>query len=239
MTPAIHTAPREQQPSSLRLVLVMGVIGLAASVLLVATYRITLPYVEANRQAYLEAAVFDVLPRTASKVTLTNDDGTLVPVVPNRRGGLRLHAGYDETGALTGVAIEAQGQGFQDIVKILIGYDPGCACIVGMKVLESKETPGLGDKIDTDDRFQSNFDALDVRLSSDDLTLLHHVTMVKKGADREPWQIEAITGATISSRAVTDIIDAAVRDVLPLIRRNLDRLQSRPWDADSESEEAR
>ena len=53
--------------------------------------------------------------------------------------------------------LTAAAQGYADVVRVLYGYDPACACIVGMTVLESKETPGLGDKIDTDPDFLLNF----------------------------------------------------------------------------------
>ena len=215
-------APNIAEPSGLKMIAVMGLIGLGASILLVATYRTTLPYVEANRQAYLEQAVFDVLPRTSRKATFTVEKGVVEPLVSKEQPGVRVHAGYDSLGTLTGIAIEARGQGFQDVLKILIGYNPACECVVGMKVLESKETPGLGDKIETDERFRSNFDSLDVRLSPDGRKLVEKVILVKKGEKHEAWQIEAITGATISSRAITSIIDASAADLLPVIRANLD-----------------
>ncbi len=76
-----------------------------------------------------------------------------------------VYAGYDENDKLVGVAVEASGQGFADILRILYGYDPDKQKIVGFYVLESKETPGLGDKIEKDLNFLANFKALDVSLS--------------------------------------------------------------------------
>lgn len=216
----------QKEPGSARMVAVMGAIGLISSVLLVATYQVTLPYVEANREAYLEAAVFDVLPGAVHRIGFAPDGhGGLARLEAGATRGLRLFAGYDADGRLVGVAVEAKGQGFQDVLRILYGYVPACACVVGMKVLESKETPGLGDKIEKDAAFLANFDSLDVRLAPDGQRLLHGVGLVKQGAEREAWEIAAITGATISSRAIATIINSSAAEVLPLIETNLDVLR--------------
>lgn len=208
------------------MVLVMGSVGLIASVLLVATYQLTIPQIELNRQAFLEQAVLEVLPGAASFEPFSpTPSGDLAPVAEGQDPDLTLYAGYDSTGTLVGVAIEAQGQGYADVVRILYGYSPSCSCVIGMKVLESKETPGLGDKIGKDPAFMDNFEALDVQLGPDGETLANEVALVKHGAKTEDWQIEAITGATISSKAVTDIIRASTEALLPMIQRNVSTLQ--------------
>jgi electron transport complex protein RnfG len=93
-----------------------------------------------------------------------------------------------------------------------------------MKVLESKETPGLGDKIGKDPAFLANFDALDVTLGDDRQALRHAIEVVKAGAKQQPWQIDAITGATISSKAVGRMLGESGRAWLPIIQRNLPTL---------------
>lgn len=220
------------EASSTRMVLVMGAVGLIASFLLVATYVLTAPYIAANRAALLEEAIFDVLPGSTQKVVFElTDEGEFVLVESNDAEGRHLYAGYDENSRLIGVAIEAEGQGFQDKLRLIYGYMPECECVVGMQVLESTETPGLGDKIETDEAFQSNFDSLDVRLETGGRTLLHDVTLVKRATETRPWEIAAITGATISSEAVAEIIDESAAELLPHIQRNLDQLRRGMSDA--------
>ncbi len=65
-----------------------------------------------------------------------------------------------------------------------------------------RETPGIGDKILTDKDFLANFNALDVQLNADLTALANEVKTVKHGTKTEPWQVDAISGATITSRAV-------------------------------------
>lgn len=219
---------KTSETSGTRMVLVMGMIGLIASVLLVGTYRLTEPRIAANRAAYLERAVFDVLPGAVRKATFVVT-GTGVSVAADETASQeRLFAGYDGEGRLVGVAVEAHGQGFQDVLKILYGYVPDCQCIVGMKVLETKETPGLGDKIEKDPAFLANFEALDATLNASADALGRRIGLVKHGQKSHPAEIEAITGATVSSRAVADILHASASRFVPLISKNLADLQHPP-----------
>ena len=89
---------------------------------------------------------------------------------------------------------------------MLYGYSPQREAVVGMQVLASKETPGLGDKIEKDPAFLANFRALDVALAADGQSLAHPVSVVKSGAKTSPWQIDGITGATISSKAIGNML---------------------------------
>ena len=43
--------------------------------------------------------------------------------------------------------------GYQDTIRVIYAYSFADRAIVGMQVLESKETPGLGDKIEIDADF--------------------------------------------------------------------------------------
>jgi len=203
------------------MVVVMGSVGLIASAILVTTFRITTPYIEANRRTYLENAILDVIPGAVRFSSFEIADDAVVPATEPRG----LYAGFDSSGTLAGIAIEAQGQGYQDVIRLLYGYSPACECVVGMKVLESKETTGLGDKIEKDHVFQSNFDALQVKVDELGSALLMNIELVKRGAKTHPWEIEAITGATVSSRAVTRIMGESAERVIPLLRQNLDELK--------------
>ena len=78
-----------------------------------------------------------------------------------------------------------------------------------MEILDSRETPGLGDKIYKDAVFVANFS---------NLVADPEIVTVKKGTRSAPNEVDAITGATISSKAVVRIINegqARWRDKLP------------------------
>ncbi|NIW37929.1 MAG: FMN-binding protein, partial [Gemmatimonadetes bacterium] len=69
----------------------------------------------------------------------------------------RVYVGYDGDGRRVGVAVVGAEPGFQDVIRLIFGYDPATGEVLGMKVLESKETPGLGDKIEKDSTFVREF----------------------------------------------------------------------------------
>jgi electron transport complex protein RnfG len=112
-------------------------------------------------------------------------------------------------GQLAGWVVKTAGQGYADKIEMLIGLDPMIEKITGIFVLDQKETPGLGNKIVTDEwRAQFLAKSTDQPLAT------------VKGQASAGNEIDAITGATISSKAVTDIINAAVKNLRnPLIEK--------------------
>jgi electron transport complex protein RnfG len=223
--PSSPSATVDDSPGGTRMILAMGGIGLIAAVLIVMTYHATFPVIERNKAVALERAIFEVVPGATSKKTFARAGGELRALGAGEDAVETYYACYGEGGELVGVAVEASGQGFQDVIRVLYGYAPGRGCVVGMKVLESKETPGLGDKIMKDPRFRANFDALDARLGEDGSTLAHAIELAKKGEKTDAWQVEAITGATISSRAIASILRESTAVAVPLIRKNMGVLE--------------
>ncbi len=219
-------APDEiPQINSTRLLIAMGSVGFIAGILIVFTFQFTLPIIKANEKAYLDQSIFEVVANTAYKKVFTPDEnGLLVPIAEDSEEPYKIFACYDTTHQLTGVVVEASGQGFQDVIRLIYGYDPRKEAIIGMKVLQSTETPGLGDKIITDDKFLSNFAHLDVSLDESGERLKAPITMVK-GERENDHQVSAITGATISSRAVTRMIAKSTTINVPLIKKNLKVLE--------------
>jgi electron transport complex protein RnfG len=139
-------------------------------------------------------------------------------------GGVKFFAAYDEGGKLAGIAAEGGAKGYADTVRIMFGYQPDCQCVVGIGVVAMRETPGIGDKIITDKDFLANFVSLDVKLTGDLSALANEVKAVKHGAKTNPWQIDAISGATITSRAVGKAINDSAQALLPRLVPNLDKL---------------
>jgi len=219
--PPPAAAVAEDQPGSLRMVLTMGGIGLFCGILIVLSFQLTLPIITVNKARALEKAIFDVIPAATSKVTFKQVGDKLEPLEGDDPIAIKYYAGYNDEGQLVGVALEAAGMGFQDIVSVLYGYSPACKCVVGFKVMASKETPGLGTKIETDPAFLANFEALDVALAPDGTGIANPVILVKPGKKTGMWQVESITGATISSQAIANIFEKSTADRIPVIEKNL------------------
>ena len=219
---AVPQAPRTETWAMFRTLVSVSALS---GVLIVLVFQWTLPAIKANHAAALQAAVFHVLPGVTRVVPFRlQNDGTLERLTGEDERSPKVYAGYTEGGRLAGVAIPARGQGYQDVIKVIYGYDLERQTIVGMKVLESKETPGLGDKIGNDREFLANFQALDVTLADDGGELSHAIQVVKRGAKQQAWQIDAITGATISSKAIGRMLNESARAWLAIVRKNRPRL---------------
>lgn len=198
-------------------------VGLVCGLLIVGVFIGTGPAIRANQAAALQAAIFEVLPSATKSASFApREDGGFEAVSEATPAGPRVHAGYDDEGRLVGLAIEGAAMGYADVIRVLWGYDPEREIVVGLQVLESKETPGLGDKIEYDPSFVANFDALDVALNAERSDLTHAVMGVKHGEKREAWQVDGITGATISSFAIASAIDQSGERWLPRVRRHLE-----------------
>ena len=211
--------------------MIRALVGVAAvsGILISVVFQWTLPAIKANRAEALQKAVFAVIPGVKTVVTFeVTQEGKLVALTEDKVAEEKMYAGYDQQGQLAGVALEAQGQGYQDVIKILYGYNPEKEHVVGINILDSKETPGLGDKIGKDPKFLANFEALDVRLKEDRSGAVHPLEVVKQGTKSKAWQIDSITGATISSKAVGKILNASVPQRLPVVQKNLDTLKEKP-----------
>ncbi len=215
------TIENYQGTSSTRMLIAMVGIGVLCALLIVLTFAGTKTRIETLQEQALQAAIFKVVPGiTSTRTFVLNSSGKFIE--GEAEEGIRVYAGYNDDGALGGIAIEARGQGYADIIRILYGYDPVNEKVIGFYVLESKETPGLGDKIEKDETFLANFDALDVRLNQARDGLENRVVTVKSGAKVNPWEVDGITGATISSRAIGDIISSSSNKLLPAIQANLE-----------------
>lgn len=222
-----ETAPAEPPASGLAMIRTLVAVSAISGLLIVGVFQWTLPIIKASRAQALREAVFQVIPGVSRVTTFRlQDDDTLVRLEGEDERAAKVFVGYTDAGKLVGVAIPAQGQGYQDVIKIIYGYDPERQAVVGMKVLESKETPGLGDKIGKDAAFLANFERLDVALGDERQKLRNPIAVVKSGAKQHPWQIDAITGATISSKAVGRTLGESTRAWLPIIQRNLPTLAS-------------
>ncbi len=178
-------------------------VGVACALLIVSVYELTGPIIAKNRAEALQKAIFLVVPGAASTQAYVSTDSGFDVAGPDTAGE-KIYAAFDEQGALLGLAIPAAGMGYADVIEILYGYSPDKDAVVGMAVLASKETPGLGDKIAKDPVFLKNFERLEVVLDGDKPK--NPIVAVKAGQKTNPWEVDGITGATISSVAIADIL---------------------------------
>jgi Na+-translocating ferredoxin:NAD+ oxidoreductase subunit G len=221
MSTVLHTPPvvPEAAPGSAagpprepawRLVLTLAVAGGLAGLLIVSVHQWTEPRIMAHRAAAIAAAVDEVLQGPERTETLFLWDGRLTAQPPAGADTAKLDriwAGYAASGERVGYAIVGAEAGFQDVIRLMFGYDPTARRVLGMRILESKETPGLGDKIFKDTVFVGQF-----------RTAVAPMLPTKPGTGTgDPREVDTITGATISARTVITIINNRIGALQPLL----------------------
>lgn len=156
-----------------------------------------------NRSQETYAAIPDLVPGADPKQTvellLVGDDGRETKV----------YQALGLAGEHLGWVVPASGQGFGGAIEVLVGLDAELGTITGLYVLEQRETPGLGDHI-RGDAFRSQFRGRPAEVP---------LSVVKLEAEAE-HEIRAITGATISSESVANIVNQALANLRgPLARQ--------------------
>ncbi len=169
----------------IKMILVLTSIALVSGLLLSYTYQSTKVDIERNKEIEKERAIKVVIPGTER----------FEEKVINVKNSLLV--AYDKDGNLIGYAMLTEGTGFQGPIKLMVGFDTTLSRITGMEVLENVETPGLGNRI-VEDWFKKQFKG---RLTP--------IGYVKGKKPENPHNIQAISGATISSRSVVKIVDDA------------------------------
>lgn len=206
----------KQAAADIRMVATLLTTGAVCGLAIVSAFLITKPIIQRNQIAQRQAAVFRVLPgATSSQAFRWSDDSGFQPVSPETVGSDIVYAGYNDHQHLVGIAMTGQATGYQDVVQLAYGYSLESQTILAFQVLASRETPGLGDRVETDKDFLRNFDRLDVQVSPDGSSLVNPIQFVKPGEKTTDWQIDGISGATITSRTVAKILSEGTRNWVP------------------------
>lgn len=170
--------------------MILLVICLCASLVLSVTYKFTHSRIEAQQNTEEKDALDEVFPE-ANKFEDRAIDNKAYYVARKYN---------DELGYI----IKAEAKGYSGLISMLVGFDFKGE-IKGIKILSHQETPGLGAKIDEILRGESKpwfLKQFKGKIAQD---------LVLK-------DIQAITGATISSKAVLDGLKKAVTDFLEKVR---------------------
>ncbi len=163
------------------------------------------PVIEANKlNETLEKVPELVLgAELSARMAAQNQKLTITPrtIAVEQEGRTTYYSVYETSyqGDPKGFVVKAAGQGYADKVELLMGLDPKIKTITGLFVLEQKETPGLGNKI-IEPKWRGQFTGKKTAPA---------LSVTKTGA-AAPNEIDAVTGATISSRTVTNIVNGAI-----------------------------
>lgn len=184
-----------------RMVIVLTSVGLLSGSFLATVGMLTRERIALNIQREIEEAIAHVIPGTVSSEKLYEEKA------------LTIYGGKDEDGSLIGFGILASGVGFQDKIDLMLGTNTSLTRTNKLKIIEQKETPGLGAKIEDVDAFLIFWENKDC---SDSLTL--RKPAAKTPEELSAMEINTITGATISSESVLKIVNRSLERVRQLIK---------------------
>ncbi len=213
-----------------QMVLVLTIVGVVSSLLMAASHTLTKPLIEQHKREELQQAIFDVLPEAKE---CEREGGQECQNIGTEE--LRVYKGLDAANEVVGYAFVAEGPGFQGAIQMMVGISPDLSQLFAMKVLAQVETPGLGARIaeETDKKdFFEQFAGLQAQ-GMDSVTTgsqkhpttgetPNFIKSVKNEMPDEPNEIQAITGATISSKAVVSIMNQSLLKLKQILHSNKD-----------------
>jgi electron transport complex protein RnfG len=187
--------------SMIKNALILFAITLVAGVLLGLVYQVTkepiayqdkLAQDKANQSVFAAASTFN--DKEINEAALLDAE--------TKHGGVTIESvkeAVDGSGAALGYVIQVQSKGYGDMIEYTVGITND-GNVNGISIISIAETPGLG----------MNAEKIIVPQFTDKAA--QQYTVVKNGQLSDPnSQIEAISGATITSRAVTNGVNSAVK----------------------------
>lgn len=172
----------------IHMLVTLTLIGIVSGALLSELNSWAAPKIEANRKAETERAIFVVQSSGKKYNKIENVDFELYEV-------------FDDSDNSLGYAMPYEGNGFQGNIRLIVGIDKNMSKVLGLEVLEQVETPGLGTKV-TEKPFTNQF--IDIELNPE-------IISVKGAEPQSSNEVQAITGATISSNAIVRIINEGMK----------------------------
>lgn len=205
-----------------RFALILFLVNLIAASLLVGVYNLTHARIEELKTLSEKEAIREVMPSSIGEF--------LEPVeAEGKMGYIRVYKDKEKS-ILSGYIFTTRQYGYSSVIETMVGMAPD-GRIIGIKILNQNETPGLGSRIVETFSGKTIFDAIKDIFSKEK----------KKTTFITPWfceqfkgkrvealvvvktktkdKIEAITGATISSKAVTDSIRKEAERILDVERK--------------------
>jgi len=176
--------------SSLKnMILSLTLIALGASAALGFVYEVTKQPIERTKLNKKLEAIKAVVPSFDNNpdqemFRLPTGEGDSLEIFPARKGN-----------EIIGYAVRTSTQkGFSGYIGIMVGFSPD-GTIINTNVLDQKETPGLGTKM-TEPAFKDQFNG-------------KNPAVFKMKVKKDGGEVDAITAATISSRAFCDALERA------------------------------
>ncbi|MFA6618997.1 MAG: RnfABCDGE type electron transport complex subunit G [Candidatus Neomarinimicrobiota bacterium] len=176
-----------------KIIVVLTIISIISGGVLAVLDSFTRPRIEDYAEKVKNAAIYDVLPESVKveviKVKIDDEEREVYKAIKKNE--------------VVAYAFQVSGSGFQSDLVLMVGVSPDFSELNSLKILSQMETPGLGTRIE-EEWFIEQFKGLKLKPS---------VTYIKNAKPSKDNEIQAITGATISSAAIVDILNTEINKV--------------------------
>lgn len=190
-------------------VVFLVIVVCASTAMLNVMYANTKPLVERNERIKLEQNILDVfdIPYNQNEVEKEFKDHVTIEEI----NGMKIYRSADS------IAFEITGSGFWDKISILLALEYDMETIKAIRILKNNETPGLGSRINEKwflDQFAGKSVMPEIKIISHKKIDGHNKTDSTTSAtysNRSKNEVDAITGATETSKALEKLINNGVR----------------------------
>lgn len=171
--------------------IILALICLTATLVLAVTYEVTKPKIDEAMKGEEKKALELILPDADTFSEKTKD-------------GIDYYEAFKGK-ELIGYCVKVVSNGYNGFIRIIAGIDLN-GVITGVEVIEHSETPGLGAKIN------------EIKPGEKSPWFLKQFAGKPASEIEVGKNIDAITGATVSSKAVTEAVNKTVSEFLKRIR---------------------
>lgn len=187
-----------------KIIIVLTLITLISGAVLALLDSYTRPKIESYRKIQENNAIAEVLPENDRIKEIVQD-------------GYVFYEAYRKN-ELVGVAFQVSGGGFQSELVMMVSVTPDFSEIIKVKILAQVETPGLGTKIEDDPSNKPNPAWFIDQFKG--LKINPEISYVKNVKPSKNTEIQAITGATISSAAIVRILNTEIKKAKAVLLSN-------------------
>jgi len=166
-------------------------------------YELTAPKVRAYQQESNQKTILALfgLPTKAPQQAFSNF------IEEKQQEGVFFYEAIQQN-QLLGYAFPIRGKGLWGTIDAVVAVSPDFTKIIAFDVIKQNETPGLGGRI-TEKQFKQQFSNKDLLQNNE----LVKYNLVAEDAVKDKYEINQITGATLSSSAVVDMLYNELKDI--------------------------
>jgi len=159
-----------------------------------------------NLNDYEESA-FSRDPNTSIELSSSQD----IALLKRRENFQTVYLHY-ESQALNAIILPVRGYGLWGTMKGYLALEPDFKTIIGLEFFDHKETPGLGGEIDNP-KWKAIWKGKEVFSESGDILISVIKGSVDKSSEQARYQVDGLSGATITSNGVTNLLSFWLGDM--------------------------